>query len=270
MKIALCSVVSNDFLDGFLCMHGSLRRHNPSWNFPILIFHNPELCPLSDHAQARIAAECPEGRLVEVDNAEYGEIFDYARNVLKTPDRLKAAFYILEAFCLEEFDMVVCLDSDLLILGSLDYLLAEPRRFSAVRAREPKNNNPAGFVNTGVMTIGLPYLAKGMKRRFMDALSKHRPKPGSGKADQAMVNIFFPNSRIHYLPTKFNYTKRILAHEMGFPAATSAAEVRAHLRRRDVRVLHFVAEKPWDAPHTDDEPVYLASYRLWRAEFDNL
>jgi len=268
MKVALCSVVSDEFVAGFIAMYRTLVQHNPTWSeYPFFVFSQVDNCRLSDQGKALIAAHCEKALFVEVNNDDYAGIHHYAETVIGTPPRLRAAFYILESFRLHNFDIVVSLDSDMLILGSLEELLWEKNRFSAVRARDSSSNAPARFVNTGVMVVGNYYLNPAILKDFTKALKTRPLLKGSGKADQAIINIFFQNETINYLLGKFNYTKRTVHNQMGKKAIADINRVRAFLADQDVRVLHFVGEKPWDTKMVAEELEYAALEDIWYQTF---
>ena len=264
MKVALCSVVSDEFVAGFICMYRTLLVHNPTWvEYPFFIFSHKKNCPLSDKAKALMAEHCEKAIFVEVNNDDYAGIHHYAETVIGTPPRLRAAFYILESFRLQNFDLVVSLDSDMIVLGPLDELLWEKNRFSSVRARDSTTNLPMRFVNTGVMVIGDYYLYPEILKDFTKALKTRPLLKGSGKADQAIINIFFQNETINYLPLKFNFTKRTVFNLLGKEKAAEASKVRRFLVDRDVRVLHYVGEKPWDTKMVAEEMEYSVIEDIW-------
>jgi len=260
--------VSDEFVAGFIAMYRTLVRHNPSWSeYPFFVFSHAENCPLSGQGKALIAAHCEKALFVEVNNNDYAGIHHYAETVIGTPPRLWAAFYILESFRLHNFDMVVSLDSDMLILGSLEELLWEKNRFSAVRARDSISNAPARFVNTGVMVVGKYYLNPAILRDFTKALTTRPLLKGSGKADQAIINVFFQNKTINYLLGKFNYTKRIVRNQMGQVAMEDINKIRFFLADQDIRVLHYVGEKPWNTKVATEELEYAALEDIWYQMF---
>ena len=211
-----------------------------------------------------------------LDNKKYKEIYEYAEGVIGTPVRLRAAFYILEAFDIKGFDLIVSLDSDMVILGSLDPITYDAINFSAVRARDAWTNFPAEFVNSGLMVIGKKYLINNVFPDFLTAMKSRPLKPGAGKADQAILNIYFGNKCINYLSQKFNFTKRslysVLEKKRGldskpFDSVFTAAHVKSLVRELDVRVLHYVSEKPWKKKEKIEEQKFEFIEELWFEEF---
>ena len=262
--VALCSVVNDPFVPGFICMERSLRRTNPDWDFPLFVLYEDNICPLSPKSQQLIEKYCENVRFVCIDVESFAEVFAYARTVIGTPERLMPAFFILEAFRFKTFNRVICLDSDILIRGSLAELLITDYPFSAVRAADGVTNEPRSFVNTGLMVIGQPLLQDFDLSAAIQSVRDKRPAPGSGKADQAIINMLFDNDSIGYLPRRFNYTKRMLMIEAGALDDCDACD--AFLSARDVRMFHYVGEKPWNLKVRNAENGYGAIEALWTRE----
>ena len=259
---AFCSVVTDNFVVGFICMERTLRKTNPELDFPIYVVTS-ERAPLSAASRDLIRAHCRNVYFHEASNAPLDPVYRYAARVIGTPERLLPAFSILSAFELRMHERVVCLDSDMLICGSLAELFEVDVRFAAVRARDTQTNAPMNFINTGVMVLGSEYLHGFDLAEAIARIGDRPPRPGTGKADQAIINLLFPNEIIHYLPARFNYTKRMLRHEME-PPLENPDDVASHLHRNDIRVLHFVGEKPWNPKVRQVETSYQAAEELWR------
>ncbi|MFZ1415928.1 MAG: glycosyltransferase [Defluviicoccus sp.] len=262
--VALCSVVNDPFVPGFICMERSLRRTNPDWDFPFFVLYEDNICHLSPESRQLIEKYCENVCFVCIDVESFAEVFEYARTVIGTPERLMPAFFILEAFRLKAFSRVICFDSDILIRGSLAELLITDFPFSAVRAADCVTNEPRSFVNTGLMVIGQTLLQSFDLSAAVESVQDKRPAPGSGKADQAIINMLFDNDSIGYLPRRFNYTKRMLMIEAGALADCDAYE--AFLTARDVRMFHYVGEKPWNLKVRNAENGYGAIEELWTRE----
>lgn len=90
--VALCSVVNDPFVPGFICMERSLRRTNPDWDFPLFVFYEDNICPLSAGSKQLIEKYCDNVRFIGIDVESFAEVFEYARTVIGTPERLMPAF----------------------------------------------------------------------------------------------------------------------------------------------------------------------------------
>lgn len=269
----ICSVVNDEFVAGFIVMADSLRRRNPAWRPSFMVIAERDESFLSEDGRDLIARHVPEATFRWVRREEFARVHMQARATFGTPARLVAAFYILEAFRLSDTDRVICLDSDILVTGRLDELLLDLGPFAAVRAWDPKTGEPACYVNTGVMVLDLARLQEfsGL-RAIMAAVQGRKPKPGAGKADQAVLNLLFENDEIAYLPHRFNFTKRMAAELAGnanrADPLRAVEHLRAALAASDIRILHYVSEKPWQVKVNPAEQHFAVVDRLWWEAFE--
>jgi len=260
----LCSVVSDDFAAGFIVMERSLRRCNPDWTFPIIAVHS-SIKPLSELTKAVIREHCDNVHFATTNDVAMAPVYEYAREVIGTPDRLFPAFALLEVLRWNFFKRVIAIDSDVIIRGSLEPLLHCPAPLSACRATHSETNAPMTFVNTGVMVLNSSLLRGFEFHRIREFLGDRAPRPGTGKADQAVLNILMHNAALGYIPGRFNYTKRALYLDLAARGCSdpTTAEIEALLDDEDVRILHYVGEKPWNPKVRSREERYEALDVLW-------
>lgn len=255
------SVLSENFVAGFVVMERTLRETNPGWDMPIIAIQSPD-APISDFAKGVIKEHCQNVHFTTANPARLAPTFAFAQEVIGTPQRLWPAFSILEALSWSQFDRVITLDSDMLILGSLDPLLRTRAPFSAVRARSARTDAPVGFFNTGVMVFNRAMLLGFDVEKIPDYIGARRPRPGTGLADQAILNILMHNQHVGWLPERFNLTKRSVGARLDLPLETPDAAV-DWLAQEDVRVLHYVGEKPWDQKVRSSEMEYASLEAIW-------
>ena len=257
-RTAVVTVVTDDFADGAVVLLKTFRRHHPDTDCSIVVLHNPEVARLSPVSMNLLRSTEPNIEFREVDLAAYERIATQRDRVLKTPERLLAAFVIIDAFRLTDFDRVVCLDSDMLVLGPLDEILDSSAEFAAVTAVDEWTGEPRGYFNTGVMVIGRPHLTG---ETFHDIVSNTVMTSADrerGKADQAVLNRYFETRPHDRLAQKFNVTKRMVPD--------TAGPLDALLRQLDARILHFVGAKPWTVNWSERDWGYESAEALWIAE----
>lgn len=261
----LCSVVSDEFVAGFIVMERTLRYHNPDWDAPMVVIHSSEN-PLSDEARALIHEHCENVHFAVARPAVMAPVHHYARDVIGTPQRLWPAFSILEAMTWSAYDRVIALDSDMIIRGSLEPLLHAAAPFNAVRASHHKTDTPERFFNTGVMVFNRALLLGFDISKIPYYIGNRKPRPGTGLADQAILNLLMPNALVGWLPQRFNFTKRAVAARLQAAdpeAFDDPAAIDAWLTARDVRIFHYVGEKPWNSKIRASEKDYAALDMLW-------
>ena len=255
----VATVVSDPFVYGAIVMLASFRRENPWFDGEFVILHDDTYSPLSQKNRELIARTAPNVRFHAVDPRRFERIFRFAEEVVHTPKRLRAAFLILEAFTLDGYERVVTLDSDMIVLGSLQLLFQLEHEFCVVRAYDNVVDLPLPYFNTGTMMIRGDMLDGNMLETISRSLEGITVNRDHGKADQAVLNVFFRDRQKTYLDSRYNFSKRLVP--------TSEADVMKFLRERDVRILHFLGEKPWNLKIKDGERDYRRLEDLWLKYF---
>jgi lipopolysaccharide biosynthesis glycosyltransferase len=255
----VATVVSDPFVYGAIVMLASFRRENPWFEGDFVILCDETYSPLSPKNRELIARTVPNVRFHAVDTSRFERIFRFAEDVVLTPKRLRAAFLILECFTLSEYERVLTLDSDMVVLGSLQLLFQLEQEFCVVRAYDNVLDLPLPYFNTGTMMIRGSMLDADMLETISHSLEGVKVNRDHGKADQAVLNIFFRDKVKTYLDVRYNFSKRLVP--------TSDVDVLKFLREKDVRVLHFLGEKPWNLKIKDSERDYRRLEDLWLKYF---
>jgi lipopolysaccharide biosynthesis glycosyltransferase len=254
-RTALCTVLSDDFIPGFAVLVHSFKTNHPGFAPPFVIVHNDKLATLSAVSRELVKRLYPNVRFIEADDSSYETVWSNRDGQLKTPERLKSAFFILEAFNLTEFDRVVTLDSDMICLGDLTPLFEQHAPLSATFGTNYKTGLALDYFNTGVLVIGKQLLTGETYRALLNHRISKDYDVRKGKADQAILNDYFPSGSVSRLDEKLNITKR------KYPDA--AVDRVEDLYADDVRILHFVGEKPWQSHRSDTESSYTKLETFW-------
>ncbi|GAA5880750.1 hypothetical protein JCM16303_004337 [Sporobolomyces ruberrimus] len=136
---------------------------------------------------------------------------------------LAASLTKLHAFRLSQYEKIIFLDADTLVLRPLAHLFNSPHPFSAA----PDQGWPDAF-NSGVMVLE-------PKQETFDGLIEMMNQKGTWDGgDQGLLNDFFPN----WNRLSFTYNVTPSAYYTYAPAYKRHGQ--------DVNVLHFIgANKPW-------------------------
>lgn len=136
---------------------------------------------------------------------------------------LAASLTKLHAFRLVQYEKIIFLDADTLVLRRLSHLFDSPHSFSAA----PDQGWPDAF-NSGVMVLE-------PSQESFDGLIDMMKKKGTWDGgDQGLLNDFFPN----WNRLSFTYNVTPSAYYTYAPAYKRHGQ--------DVNVLHFIgADKPW-------------------------
>ncbi|MGW3353794.1 glycosyltransferase [Streptomyces bungoensis] len=234
-RIAFAGFVDENYLPGFLVLLRSLALSNPGVCEDFVVLHD-DLKPAS---VARIRALHPRIVLRRVDAAHYDS---YAKgdqdNYL-----VRKAYFILDVFRIRDYDTVITLDTDMVVLGDLGELLTLREGLAAV----PQFFYGQHKLNSGLLVIQREYLSDAFCARIDQVgrsggyeLDKH---------DQGILNAVLDGDFVR-LDARYNFVKRRLSGDLPVPD--------------DTAILHFTGRhKPWQG----GEAGYAQAEERWR-EFE--
>ena len=234
-RIAFASFVDENYLPGFLVLLRSLALSNPGVCEDFVVLHDD----LKPSSVARIRALHPRIVLRRVDAAHYDSYVKGDQdNYL-----VRKAYFILDVFRLRDYDTVITLDTDMVVLGDLGELLALREGLAAV----PQFFYGQHKLNSGLLVIQREYLSDAFCAR-LDAVGR-----GGGyeldKHDQGILNAVLDGDFVR-LDTRYNFVKRRLSGDLPVPD--------------DTAILHFTGRhKPWQG----GEAGYQQAEERWR-EFE--
>ncbi|MGW0929683.1 glycosyltransferase [Streptomyces sp. NPDC002644] len=216
-RIAFASYVDENYLPGFLTLLRSLALTNPGVCEDFVVLYD-DLRPAS---VARIRALHPRIVLRRVNADHYDS---YAKgdqhNYL-----VRKAYFILDVFRIRDYDTVITLDTDMVVLGDLGELLRLREGIAAV----PQFFHGRHKLNSGLLVIQREYLSDAFCARLDETgrtgayeLDKH---------DQGILNAVLDGGFVR-LDARYNFVKRRLSGDLEVP--------------EDVAILHFTGRhKPW-------------------------
>lgn len=257
-RMCIATVVTDGFLPGAEVLIRTLLRTNPWFDGDLVVLHNDDVARLGAESRTRLTDTAPGIRFRHVDLSPYRSIFAQRDAVLRTPDRLLAAFVILDAFRLSAYERVVCLDSDMMVLGDLSELFELDCEFAAVMATDERSGENLDYFNTGVMVIGPNHLTGATFEQITGTTVMSSVDRERGKADQAVLNRFFESRPYDRLPLRYNVTKRMVPDQIG--------DIIGRLHQLDARILHFVGAKPWNLNWSERDWGYETAEALWLDE----
>ncbi|MFJ5640339.1 glycosyltransferase [Streptomyces sp. NPDC093223] len=234
-RIAFASYVDENYLPGFLVLLRSLALSNPGVCEDFVVLYD-DLRPAS---VAKIRALHPRIVLQRVDDTHYDSYVKGDQdNYL-----VRKAYFILDIFRLRDYDTVITLDTDMVVLGGLGELLELREGLAAV----PQFFYGQHKLNSGLLVIQKEYLSDEFCAKIDKAgrsgeyeLDKH---------DQGILNAVLDGDFVR-LDAKYNFVKRRLSGDLPVP--------------EDTKILHFTGRhKPWQGGETG----YAQAEDRWR-EFE--
>ncbi|MEP7125229.1 MAG: glycosyltransferase family 8 protein [Byssovorax sp.] len=149
--------------------------------------------------------------------------------------RFSAAYTKLRAWQLTDFDKVVLLDADTLVMKNVDDLFDRPELAAA-----PDFFLPDRF-NSGVMVIEP---SESIFDRMIHALGHEQSYDGG---DQGFLNLFFAgwyaSSIEHRLPTGYNIAHFIYQFMHSHASAWKTLQ-------HEIKIVHYLVQKPWKSHPT--------------------
>ncbi|MER6529204.1 glycosyltransferase [Streptomyces sp. NPDC001508] len=231
-RIAFASYVDENYLPGFLVLLRSLALSNPGVCEDFVVLYD-DLRPSSI---ARIRALHPRIVLRRVEDERYDSYVKGDQdNYL-----VRKAYFILDIFRLRDYDTVITLDTDMVVLGDLGELLKLREGLAAV----PQFFYGQHKLNSGLLVIQREYLSD-------EFCAKIDQTGRSGeyeldKHDQGILNAVLDGDFVR-LDARYNFVKRRLSGDLPVP--------------EDTAILHFTGRhKPWQG----GESGYSLAEERWR------
>tara|TARA_B110000908_G_C10233549_1_gene441935 strand:+ start:314 stop:1099 length:786 start_codon:yes stop_codon:yes gene_type:complete len=230
-NICISLVAEDGYLPGVLVTVVSFLKHNPWFTGDIVIFD----AGLSKKNQKILKRKlrCLYFRPIpkQIYDAEYSKTNRF-------PKRLIPAFYKFEFFGLTDYDLVIGLDTDLLIQSELSKFLEITNGLGACKAISID-----GQINTGVMVIGTEYLNLNTVSMLLSGIVPFADKV----ADQNVISHFFYEKASYFNP-EYNAIKQVrLKEESEFDKC---------------RIIHYTGKKPWQKIRLDRaDKIWMKFYR---------
>jgi lipopolysaccharide biosynthesis glycosyltransferase len=231
------TVCNREYLIGFEVMLKSLIDTNPrvvNENIPFTIISND-----LTHDDLITSKKIYNNILLKnYDVSKYDQI-----ELIKSEQTGFGDYTKYEIFSLIDFDKIIFLDSDIVVLGNIDHIIDYTESFGAVRELYIDQ------FNTGVMVINKKYLSEKITNDLINltliyGITEH--------FDQDIINFYFSDV-IQPIPIEYNYLKTYSKHvfiNTGLP--------------KYIKILHFIAKKPWqNKPLVSLEEGTLWQERYW-------
>lgn len=216
-RVAFAAYVDENYLPGFLALLRSLALSNPGVCEDFVVLHDD----LRPGSLARIRALHPRIVPRRVNTEHY--------DTYKKGDQdnylVRKAYFILDVFRLREYDTVITLDTDMVVLGDLGELLRLREGLAAV----PQFFYGQHKLNSGLLVIQREYLSDAFCAE-LDATGRSGDYE-LDKHDQGILNAVLDGDFVR-LDARYNFVKRRLSGDLPVPD--------------DTAILHFTGRhKPW-------------------------
>jgi lipopolysaccharide biosynthesis glycosyltransferase len=230
------TVCNKEYLIGFEVMLKSLIENNPR----VVNEHIPFTIISNDITQEDLIVSKKIYNNISIKNYDTGKYSEIEK--LKEQQRAFGDYAKYEIFSLTEYNKIIFLDCDIVVLGNIDYLIDYDKPFGAVRELYIDQ------YNTGVMVIGKEFLNEKITHDLIHlttiyGITEH--------LDQDIIDFYFTDV-ITPIPIEYNYLKtysKEIFRNSGLP--------------KYIKILHFIAKKPWQ-----NKPlVFLEEGTIWQERY---
>jgi len=252
MKIALITMMDDRFIKGFEAFIKSLLHHNPWFNYPMIIINTG----LIKENQKKCKKMYDNIHFFAPKEREYRHV-----NMKRTEYCLRKTYYKLDMFSYENFDRLVFIDMDTIILGDISYLFTQVvAPIGACKAYDWKGDRLRNDYNSGVLVLNSPVINLGTYRKLII-----KARQGYSMPDQKTINNFF-GKRIYQIPKIYNCEKRV-KDSIFLHYDNNKGKLR--LQQDDIRILHFVSHKPWNpSGKSENNQGYEDLEEIWKKYYE--
>lgn len=265
-RYAIVSTITDNFVGlgavFLLSLHEVLAIRD---EVDVILLQSPDVAPLSAENRALLASTCPGLKFIDIDTSSFltkenmtrydkqGNPRSLKRDKYELPSK-KAAYVKLNVLRLTQYDKVVLIDSDMMVVNDFSEIFSAPHDLAAVPSGKPDPSyegdySPRG-VRRGGFNTGFVLLNAALRGRrpFNAALDFLEMKRDRRLRDQSILNRIFERTEKLYLPHSYNYKLRVMDPDILLdPSPLETA-----------KIIHFVATSKWllKDPAYAGQPIY--------------
>lgn len=186
MKSYICVLSTDDYLDGVLFL---------DYNLKVLSSKYPLLCLINESISERTR------KILDYFNIKYKEVNAVKYTSCKNYDRWNYSFDKLNVFSLTEYEKIVSLDLDFLLLKNIDHLFDFNR--VAMNGDIPYSHDK---YNSSLMVIE-PNMND--YNNLLEITNKYEEEKKDNIGDQNIINEYYKDKYVYKLNTCFNQMRML-------------------------------------------------------------
>lgn len=254
-KSCICTICNDDFVEGCMTMIYSFLQHNKWFNDEIVILYSDKYSILSNKSKNKIKQLYNKIVFKKINDYTYDNLTDFD----SIPKKFIPPLIKLEIFNMTEYNKILWLDSDTLILNDIfefyqdesDLVVFTHENFIVESPYNYKYHNKQYHINNGVILLNNEIISNKSFYILSKILYEYNRKCNfyRGCPDQDIMEEFMIRNVdkfiINIFPNYFNSIKR-------------KYKFANKIDKRD-KILHFVMNKPW----INNESEYSFINNLW-------
>jgi len=245
-SIAMFCLLDDFFLPGFAVFVKSLLHHNPWINCDFVIVGNE----LSDQQKEWCKGLYPNIKFLEPNYKKYRGI-DFS-NVKKSHYK---SFYKLELFRLTDYQKIISLDVDMLVVDDISHLFELDDRFAGVSCfsvNEGADEGTIDEVNGGLYIVGKELLDGSAYDELQELIHENSYRIPDEDAIYDLLNKRSIHPKL--LHRSLNAKKDVFY----------VTDELLDFNPSETKIIHYVGEKPWGDELSWGKLCYYDLNKLWR------
>jgi lipopolysaccharide biosynthesis glycosyltransferase len=264
-KYAITTILDETFSDYFYVFLNSFLENNTWFSGDIVILYNYDLSFLSNQKINQIKLLYKNIVFKKIETERYEDTINlFKSRVNSSFHRFIPSIFTIEAFNLIEYDKVLYLDSDMLVVNNIIELFKMKGNIIAtrdtskyIRENEIKPINDINLVlNGGFLLLDGDFIRSDKHVQNMLDLFPSLSKPTF--LDQSLLNEYFKKFEVLFISSDYNLLKRCFDD-------SRVDELKNSLN--DIKIIHYVGEKPWNDKVKDFEKKYKVIENLWQSYY---
>lgn len=215
-------MIDDFFFPGFIAFIKSFKIYNPWFNLPIVFID----VGLSEDNKKECRNYYDKIEFVEPKKKNYVNV-----NMDITSKILWNTYYKLDIFSMKEWDRIIFLDMDMLVLDNIKKVFECKQKIAGCLGYNLSNDKLRNDINTGLIVLNKPYIDD---KIYKDII--HFCRNGFSMPDQRAIGGFFKD-KIAHLPKEYNMEKRIYKSKK--------------YNWKEAKILHYISQKPWSKEPKD-------------------
>lgn len=247
-KTALCTICNDDFIKGAQVMIHSFLKFNKWFNGDIIVMYSNKLSSLSDDSKNKLRVLYDKIIFRNIDESSYQSAINRFVKQKGLHLNFMPSLFTFEVFEIEGYEQLLYVDSDILHANSMLDMIKIDGDFIVTPAALTYPSKKHHDFSGGVFMIRGKMISSGIKDKLLQfSLITHRFK----LLDQTIMNDFFKNQSKSWASNDYNCSKRCF-DDRNF-----------HNFNDKISLIHYVADKPWNAKRNLKEKNYSKLESLW-------
>lgn len=231
-RYAYVTILSDEYLKGALALNQSIKDR---CQYPLLV-----LCyDVSKETQEILRQNEIEFRMVPMITSPFESA------------KYRGVYTKLHIFNLTEFDKIIFLDSDTIVVRNIDRLFELDSEFAATALK-------GVALITTQFSPGL-MLVKPDAEKFNELMALRLTTPTYDGGDQGFLNVVFAN-KWYRIPDEYHVTKRIFMYHKNM----------WNELRSSMCVIHYPSAKPWHTARNSFDEGYEEVEAVWHSIYERV